>query len=150
MSLPTKWIMPFVLCLATAPVLGASSEQRTPLNDTDIGEALTGNLVSYSPPGWADAGIHEEFHEGGVWRGIYYSRGPRPFTGHWAIRNAQLCVSPDKGAIVAQWFIGDRCRTVWRDRRTGRLFLEHLDPRPYGLEALPLGVKKLKAPSGVR
>lgn len=143
MRLPTKWIVLLVLCSATGPGLGASAGQRTPLNGSEIEKALTGNLVSYSPAGWADAGVHEEFHEGGVWKGVYYSRGPIGFTGHWAIRNAELCVSPDKGTIVALWFVGDRCRAVWRDKTTGQLFLNHVDPR-FRLEALPLTVKNLK------
>ena len=143
MRLTIKCIMLLVVCSAVAPGSGASAEERTPLRGVEIAKTLTGNLVSYSPAGWADAGIHEEFHEGGIWRGIYYSRGPVEFTGHWRVRNALLCVSPDKGTIVALWFAGERCRTVGHDKKTGELFLEHLNPR-HGTEALPLSVKNLR------
>lgn len=135
-------------CSAITPVFAGTPYMKV-LNNQAIRGALTGNLISYSPAGWLDAGIHEEFHKNGLWRGTYYSRGPVRFDGQWAIKAGRLCVSPSSGTFVTRWFSGDRCRAVWRDR-AGHLFSEHLNPRPYGSDLLPLMVKSLKAFGYVR
>ncbi|MBO9622665.1 MAG: hypothetical protein J7500_08125 [Sphingomonas sp.] len=109
------------------------------LGAAEIRAALSGKVIAYGPKGWADAGIHEEFQEKGIWKGIYYSFGPIPFSGRWSVVGNQLCVSPDRRAIVAHWFEGSRCRSIWRERTSGALKLEHLNP---GFDKIgPLSVK---------
>ena len=131
-----------LICIGPTAVF-ASASQDQQLNSGDIRIALVGKLVAYAPAGWADAGIHEEFHEGGQWKGIYYSRGPIPFSGRWAIQNNQLCVVPDRDAVVAAWFDGRRCRNVWRVGETGRLLIKHLNPSFAKSGPLPMTITDL-------
>lgn len=149
MRLLRKLVMLIVGWFVIMPVFAVNADPTKRLNGHEIRTALTGNFISYYPAGMADAGIHEEFHEGGFWRGKYYSRGPMGFTGHWMTRNGQLCVSPDKGTIVARWFSGDHCRAVWRDK-AGQLFLEHLNPHLQERGLLPLKIESLKVFANVR
>ena len=115
--------------LASAPMLAGDKVHPVSLSPAEIREALTGKLVSYSPAGLADAGVHEEYHRNGLWRGKIYGRGPSPFSGQWSIRGNQLCVQADQGAIIRRLAAGKRCRQVWRDKATGRLWINHLIPR---------------------
>ena len=134
--------IPIAALLSTAPAGAGLADEARRLSGGEVRRALTGKLIAYSPPGWADAGVHEEFHPDGSWRGLGYSRGPVPFSGGWSIRGDQLCVRPAPRSMVAAWFEGSRCRYLWRDRATGPLRIEHLDPRRGGL--LQLAVKSLK------
>ncbi|MBB3472951.1 hypothetical protein FHY03_001218 [Sphingomonas sp. BK345] len=129
MRLPVRLTVLLVVCATKAQAVVSGSEQRVALSGVEVTKAFTGFSISYAPSGWADAGIHEEYHKGGIWRGFYYSRGPVPFAGKWRVSKGQLCVSPDTSAIVSRWFVGERCRTVWRDKTTGRLLVKHLNPR---------------------
>lgn len=113
----------FVVALAAAVPAQA---QMVRLGDADIRTALAGNLISYSPPGWFDAGAHEEFHRDGTWRGIRYSRGPIGFSGVWAIKDDQLCVSQIQGLWEKIGGPAELCRALWRDAQTGGLWIDHV------------------------
>jgi hypothetical protein len=119
----------------------AGSAQLRQLDGEEIRAALTGNLVSYSKPGWADTGVHEEFHDGGRWRGIRYSRGPIPFSGRWHIENSQLCVTAETGVVAGILRDGPLCRAVWRDEAIDGLLME--DAMAQGGAPLPLRVQSL-------
>lgn len=112
--------------LAPAPMSQGGPTHPVSLRQAEIRKAVTGKAVSYSPPDWADSGVREEYHSNGIWRGIRYGRGPIPFAGRWTIRNDQLCVQADKETIAARFPSGERCRHVWRDEATGRLWIDHL------------------------
>lgn len=132
--------------LAPAPMPQGGPKHPVSLRQAEIRKALTGKLVSYSPPGWADAGVHEEYHSNGTWRGIRYGRGPIPFSGRWSIRNDQLCVQADKETIAVRFPSGQRCRHVWRDEATGRLWINHLTIGPsdsLGIGAQLLNISEL-------
>lgn len=116
-----------LLCVS-APASSGSVRQDHLRGVTEIRAALVGKAIAYAPEGWADAGIHEEFHESGIWKGIYYSRGPVGFSGRWTVVGNQLCVTPDRRTIVARWFEGNRCRSIWRGSKSGALKIEHLNP----------------------
>jgi hypothetical protein len=109
---------------ATSPP--TDSTALHPLSADEIRAALAGRLATYSPPGSADAGAHEEFHTGGRWAGIRYGRGPSPFSGQWAIRGDQLCVHAEHGLQGARWGPRWFCRVVWRDARSGRILIDHV------------------------
>ena len=146
MRIPGRLPIAIIGALAvTLPAFGWNAAQKKLLDPSEIRITLTGKLVSYSPPGWADAGLHEEFHEAGVWKGVYYSRGPIGFSGRWEVQKNQLCVLPDRGTIVAAWFAGQRCRNVWRIEESGQLLMEDLKPDFAKLGPLPLSVKDLRA-----
>jgi hypothetical protein len=132
------------LCAGPTALCARASQNRQ-LGGGDIRIALFGKLIAYEPAGSADAGIHEEFRKGGLWQGIYYSRGPVRFSGRWMVQGDQLCVLPDRRAIVALWFDGRRCRSVWRAGKTGRLLIEHLSPRFASLGPLPVVIRELHA-----
>lgn len=142
MRLPIRLTVLLVVCATEAQAVVSGSEQKVALSGMEITKAFTGFSISYSPSGSADAGVHEEYHEGGIWRGFYYSRGPVPFAGRWRVSKGQLCVSPDTSALVSRWFVGERCRTVWRDKVTGLLLVKHLNPRlkdnPYSVRVRDL------------
>jgi hypothetical protein len=106
------------------------------LGSAEIRHSLVGKLIAYSPPGWADAGVSEEFHEGGKWRGLYLSRGPVDFSGRWSVEANQLCVVADRGSFAEKWHAGKYCRQVWKNKRTGQLLLTHLTGHPDGLQTL--------------
>jgi hypothetical protein len=116
----------FVLGLAMAGFAQSDRASLERLDASEIRAALTGNLVHYSPPGWADAGAHEEFHPDGKWGGMRYGRGPMPFSGQWDVRDDQLCVHARQGLWEKlerpEWF----CRTLWRDTRSGALRMDHI------------------------
>lgn len=99
--------------------------QFTRLGSDEISAALLGRLVAYSPPGMADAGTHEEFHEDGRWSGIRYSRGPIPFSGRWHVEDGRLCVAAEQGYVAGQLKDGPLCRALWRDPKSGELLMEH-------------------------
>jgi hypothetical protein len=125
-----------------------AAENETPgqrLNTLEMSSELVGKTISYSPPGYLDAGISEDFNVNGSWGGYYYSRGPVRFSGQWHIRNNQVCVTPDKEAIVAQWFSGTRCRAVFRIPGAGGLSIEGLDPRHADEGLLPVSITNLPA-----
>jgi hypothetical protein len=122
----------------------SAAEPSRPLSAPEIRTALTDKIISYSPPGWADAGISEVFHSDGTWTGIYYSRGPIGFSGRWIIENNEICVTPEPTAIVSKWFPGSRCRTVWRGSDNKGLSIEHLDPtRDYPSGPLIVSIRNL-------
>lgn len=105
----------------------------TRLGSDEIRLALLGNLVSYTPPGAADAGAHEEFHEDGRWSGLRYSRGPIRFSGRWHVEDGQLCVAAESGLVAGRLRDGPLCRAVWRDSRGGGLLMEHAMHQGRGL-----------------
>lgn len=107
------------------------------LKSAEIRVALTGKLVSYSPSGWADADVHEEYHQGGRWRGIQYSRGPLPFAGRWEVQGDELCVKGERDPPRLAP-IGRICRSVWRDDRTGQIWIAHVTNRDRGLLVLSI------------
>lgn len=113
------------LTLTVLPTANAQAELAR-LDSSQIRAALTGKIVRYSPPGWADADVHEEFRPDGKWGGIVYGRGPMGFAGRWDVRNDQLCVVAEQGLWAALrervWY----CRMVWRDPQTGRLLMDHV------------------------
>ena len=131
---------------AAAAGAGSSKAKLHQLNSREVASALAGKLASYSPPGWADAGVHEEYHIGGMWRGIRYGRGPVSFSGRWKIENGQLCVRAESGLAGAPWERGWVCRKVWRDHVSGKLLMAHMsfgiDPKR-GLGPLELLVRQL-------
>ena len=92
------------------------------LDANEIRTALVGTTIGYNPPGWADAGAVETYHEDGTWTGIRLSRGPLDFRGRWQIVNNRLCTSAESGLVVPR----DVCRTLWRDPETGALLMEHM------------------------
>lgn len=108
----------------------SASEDLLPLKASELRDALVGKLISYNPPGWADIGVHEEFHPDGSWRGILYGRGPIPFTGRWAIQGDQMCVTADSGTVAESWHKGEYCRKVWRNPKTGQLQIYYLPDQP--------------------
>ena len=117
--------------------------QLRQLSSREIASAYRGNLVAYSPPNAFDAGVHEEFHEDGLWRGLRYSRGPVPFAGRWKVEKDQLCVRSEQGLRGATWERGWVCRKVWKDT-SGKLFMPHLTPGTrLKLEPMELSVRKL-------
>jgi hypothetical protein len=130
------------------PATAQPSAPKKLADATAISPALIDKYVSYSLPGWADAGLVEGFHADGRWDGTYLSRGPIGFSGRWKIVGDSACVTPDPETIVAKWFAGSRCRTLWRDENTGALLMEHLQPGFASLGPLPLMVRD--APIGRR
>ena len=144
-----SFALPLTLILAAASTGNLAqaqiSVQQVLTDASEIHTALSGKLVYYSPAGLADAGIAEEFHADGSWRGTYYSRGPIGFSGRWKTESGRVCVLPDAETIVAKWFPGWRCRTVWRGSDTSSLAIEYLDPRFASLEPSLVAVKDLPA-----
>jgi hypothetical protein len=122
---------------------GSAAERSLPLSAPEIQTALIDKMITYSPPGWADAGMSEVFHLGGTWTGIYYSRGPIDFSGRWIIEDNEICVTPDAEAIVSKWFSGSRCRTVWRGTNGKGLLIEHLSPRQSPSGPLVVSIRDL-------
>jgi hypothetical protein len=118
------------LAIATLGVATPAFCQGAPstvqLGSAEIRHSLLGKLIYYSPPGWSDTGVGEEFHEDGKWRGIAYSRGAVDFSGRWSVEANQLCVVADKGSFAEKWHAGKYCRRVWKNKRTGQLMLVHL------------------------
>lgn len=109
----------------------------TRLSSVEIRSALAGNLARYSPPGWADAGAHEEYHDG-RWSGVRYSRGPIPFSGRWHVDDSRLCVTAERGYVAGRLREGALCRAVWRDGRTGDLLMDHAMNQERGLLRLSI------------
>ncbi|MGY4397350.1 hypothetical protein ACVWZA_002544 [Sphingomonas sp. UYAg733] len=140
--LMTTHILVATLLSGTANPCGAAERPRS-LSSPEIRTALTDKMISYSPPGWADAGISEVFYSDGKWIGTYYSRGPIEFSGRWIIESNEICVTPDAKAIVSKWFSGSRCRTVWRGGNDNGLSIEHLDPRQAPSGPLAVSIKDL-------
>ena len=109
-----------ILGVAT-PALCQDAPATQLLGSAEIRQSFTGKYIFYSPPGWADAGVHEEFHQDGKWRGIRYSRGPVEFSGRWSVEANKLCVLPDRASPA-----GKHCRQIWKNKHTGQLLLDHL------------------------
>ena len=105
----------------------------TRLGSDEIRAALLGRLVAYDPPGTADAGAHEEYHEDGRWSGLRYSRGPIPFSGRWHVEDDRLCVAAEQGRVAGQLRNGPLCRALWRDPKSGDLLMEHAMYQGQGL-----------------
>lgn len=114
------------LFVAAIAITGPAQAQRVRLDDAAIRAALVGNLITYSPPGWYDAGAHEEFPTDGTWRGIRYSFGPIDFSGLWEIKGGQLCVSDIHGLWETMGAPAELCRSLWRDVHTGALWMDHI------------------------
>ena len=121
----------------------SAAERSQSLSAPEIQTALIDKVISYSPPGWADAGISEVFHSDGTWTGIYFSRGPIFFSGRWIIQRNEICVTPDAKAFVSKWFLGSRCRTVWRGADDKGLSIKHLDPRQPPTGPLVVSIRDL-------
>jgi hypothetical protein len=145
MGLSKVWLVLAIGSLGVAtPAICQSAPATELLGSAEIRHSLVGKLIAYSPPGWADAGVSEEFHEDGKWRGIRYSRGPVDFSGRWSVEANQLCVVADKGSSAEKWHAGKYCRQVWKNKRTGRLLLAHLTGAD-GLQVLSVrGLATLK------
>ena len=109
----------------SAPGATSNQAKMRQLASNEISLALRGNLASYSPPGSADAGIHEEYHADGRWAGIRYGRGPMPFAGRWRVQKNQLCVRSESGLSGDRWERGWVCRRVWKNI-SGKLLMPHL------------------------
>lgn len=131
MSLRQIWaiLAAVPLSIATPSVDAHAAERLLPLRSGEIEKALVGKLILYNPD-MMDAGIHEEFHPGGVWRGILYGRGPISFSGRWSIVGDRICVQADKGTHAEHWHAGLYCRQVWQNPETGALLIDHLSDRP--------------------
>jgi hypothetical protein len=113
------------------------------LTSSEISLAFRGHLVAYSPPHFFDAGIHEEFHEGGRWAGTRYSRGPVPFAGRWKVEKNELCVRSESGLSGKTWERRWVCRKVSKDT-SGKLFMPHLTlGLALKLEPMELSVRQL-------
>lgn len=114
------------------------------LSAEEIEVVLTAKSALYSPPGWGDAGMLEEFHTEGRWSGVHYGRGPSPFGGQWITKDNQLCIRVEYGLEfyhLRKWF----CRSVWRQVGSGSLYMDHLlfndgniDPGPLQISVRPL------------
>ena len=141
------WIT-LIICAAVAS-FGPHSDNHQALlrrlTSDEITSALRGRIVSYSPPGWSDAGVQEEYDEDGGWTGMRFGRGPFPFSGSWTIRKDQLCVRAEKGLTGDKWQHGWVCRKVWMDS-SGKLLMAHmifgLSPQ-LGLGPLELSIRVL-------
>lgn len=130
----------WTLAIAAASVPAAAAPNADPAQLTRLGageirQALVGRRIAYSPPRWSDAGVHEEFHPDGRWQGIYYGRGPMPVAGRWALHGNRVCVVPTSGYLARSSFPRTICRSVWRNRRTGRLLIDHVSMKGAGLMA---------------
>ena len=118
------------------------TESGALLNSQEIKDTLTGKMISYEPPGSADARVHEEFHEGGGWRGIRYSRGPIPFSGEWFARDNKLCVTSARtisGSVIEG---APFCREVRMTDGGTRIIIAHIawsDPEPMVAEIRSIG-----------
>ena len=120
-----------LMVVTTAPSGAAEPrEASVPLRSAEIRSALEGKLVYHDPPGGTDMDIYEEFHTGGAWGGVLMGRGPVRFSGSWTVRHSRLCVTADRGNFAEHWHIGQYCRTVWRNRRTGVLAMDYLGDLP--------------------
>ena len=132
------WCKPWYACAMVVLMTGSPASGRSdaiPLDGAAIRQAMIGKAVRYSPPGSADAGVREEFHADGTWRGVRLGRGPIPFSGRWTIAKGSLCVTADRGSPAERWLTGRYCRTVWRSATTGQLRMDHLVHRPASVPA---------------
>jgi hypothetical protein len=131
-------------CGSESATTGSQPELRQ-LSTNEISSELRGKLVSYSPPGSADAGVHEEYHSNGRWEGVRYGRGPFPFAGRWKVQKNQLCVRSESGLSGSQWERGWVCRNVWKSS-SGKLLMPHLTPglaSQLGAGLMKLSVRQL-------
>ncbi|MGY2735536.1 hypothetical protein [Sphingomonas sp. UYP23] len=99
----------------------ANSPDGVSLSSNEIRKALAGKSIRYSPPGWAEVAMYEEFHSDGVWSGVEAGRGAWSFSGRWLITANQICVTADAGTSFERWHSGQSCRKIWQDRKTGLL-----------------------------
>jgi hypothetical protein len=131
------WLQAVVGGNAAAKLRPALPHGLVRLDGRQIRAALTGRTVSYSPPGWADAGASETFYPDGRWAGLRLSRGPLEFAGRWWARAHALCVVATSGLILKGGTGAPYCRAVWRNPRTGDLMMDHVSPFPQaGLQKL--------------
>lgn len=140
-----------VTALITATVIPNANDPAgaEPLGTIEIQKALIGKSVRYSPPGSADAGMSEEYHSDGTWRGTLYGAGVGSFAGRWTIKNGEICVTADPRTIAERWHSGEYCRQVWRDRVLSQLRMDYLADQPssshnWGIQILE--VRDLKLP----
>ena len=129
------------LGVATLSVDAGEPRRALPLKPGEISKALVGKRISYVPPGWTDAGLEEEFHPDGIWRGLLYDRVPIPFSGRWSIDDGKMCVTADRGNFAERWHTGRHCRLVWKNRTSGELLIDYLpdqrsSSRKIGLQTL--------------
>jgi hypothetical protein len=129
--------------LTATGAFGQSTHETKPLSSAEIRHSLIGKQASYSPPGWADAGIVEAFHEDGKWLGTYISRGPVSFSGRWSVEDDQICVVADRGSVAQKWHARKYCRQVLENKRTKQLLLDHVNGTP-GVGLQILSVRNLK------
>ncbi len=126
-SLWKAWLALAIGTLGVAtPAFCQNAPATEPLGSAEIRHSLIGKWLYYSPPGSADAGVGEEFHEDGKWRGTASSRGPVDFSGRWSVEANQLCVVADRGSVAEKWHAGKYCRQVWKNKHTAQLLLAHL------------------------
>jgi hypothetical protein len=111
------------------------------LDEAEIRAVFAGKSISYEKPGTADAGVHEEFHEDGSWRGIRYSRGPISFSGRWYLDRSRLCVVVKSGYVAGALRHGPLCRSIWRDELSGEFTME--DAMTQGEAPLVLSLRSL-------
>lgn len=114
-----------LLMMLTAAASGSNQKLRR-LSSSEIHLALPGRWFSYQPPNSFDAGVHEEFHRDGKWKGIRYSRGPVGFEGRWQISGDKICVRASQGSVPASYKEGWFCRQVWEEIHAHRLLMIHL------------------------
>jgi len=139
----TFLITPLLLAATLAAAKTGPTDLK-PLRSEEIQVILEGKSALYSPPGWGDAGMLEEFRNKGRWSGVHYGRGPSAFAGQWKIKDDQLCIRVEQGLEIArlqEWF----CRAVWRQEGSARLYMDHLlfnegdiDPGPLQIAVRPL------------
>lgn len=137
------WAIATLIAATLAPNVGAPSGLEK-LGAAEIRKALRGKSASYSPAGWADAGLYEEYHGDGTWRGFLLGRGPIKFAGRWIIKNNELCVTADPGTIAARWHAGEYCRPVWRDRETAQLRMNYLADQPSSSHSMGMQTLRIR------
>ena len=132
MTPPCRAFFQLIAALSvSAPALSEGSRtEGKQLRAAEIRQTLSGKLVSYSPPGWADVGVHEEFRDDGTWGGIHYGRGPDPFSGRWTVKNDKLCVTAESGSIAQKWHPSEYCRKVWQVGEMKQLRMGYLLDQP--------------------
>ena len=107
-----------LLCVGS-PASAADVRSDRLLGVAEVRAALSGRVIAYAAEGWADAGVQEEFQENGIWKGIYYSRGPIGFSGRWTVIGNQLCVTPDQRSIIVDRSLSRKAKRVLCGNESG-------------------------------